>query len=239
MMKSRVKLFVRAAVVAALVLSSFQSALAGTIIKLSLGDINPDLEYSGGPGGVLSTIDDGIVATTGEQNTAVDFTDFLSSMTDITLPDASYTLNGVTAAGPATILFGVVAVQGFAGGDFQLYDDTNTLLLDVLLASTVLTGPLGPAATGSVFSVTDGLVVGGSLAPLMIDTSISFSIAMTGINGGAGLSAVPIGPGVAILDPFVADASKLIAADPVPEPATAMLVLLGALAIPAFVGRRA
>jgi hypothetical protein len=62
---------------------------------------------------------------------------------------------------------------------------------------------------------------------------------MTGINGGAGLSAVPIGPGVAILDPFVADASKLIAADPVPEPATAMLVLLGALAIPAFVGRRA
>jgi hypothetical protein len=85
-----------------------------------------------------------------------------------------------------------VVVQSFVGGDFQIYDDTNVLLLDVNLTSSVLTGPLGISATGSVFSVTNGTVVGGSLAPLILATSISMSIAMTGINGGAGLSVIPL-----------------------------------------------
>lgn len=224
------------AIVAALFCASSQFASAGTILKLSLGDVDPDLEYSGGVGGVLSTIDDGAIPlTTGEQNTAVDFTDFLSGMTDITLPEASYTLNGVTAVGPATVIFGTIVAQNFAGGEFQLYDDSNVLLLDVDLSSTVLTGPLGTSPTGSVFSVTNGTVVGGSLDPLIIDDSISFSIAMTDINGGAGLSVSPAGT----LNPFVADASKLIAADPVPEPSAALLIMVGSMAVPAVMRRRA
>ena len=54
------------------------TADAGTIIKLSLGNTGPDIEYSGG---VLSTVDDGIVGTPGDQNTSIDFLDFLSGMT--------------------------------------------------------------------------------------------------------------------------------------------------------------
>ena len=61
-------------------------------------------------------------------------------------------------------------MQSFTGGNFQLYDDTNALLLDVNLTSSALTGPLGVSATGSVFSVTNGTVVGGSLAPLVLPT---------------------------------------------------------------------
>ncbi len=199
-----------------------QVSQAGTIIKLSLGNTGPDVEYVGG---VFSTVDDGIVGTPGDQNTSVDFLDFLSWIPDITLPTASYTLDGVTAVGPASILFGVVVVQGFTGGDFQLYDDTNALLLDVNLTSSALTGPLGVSATGSVFSVTNGTVVGGSLAPYVLATTISMSIAMTGISGG-GLSVTPLGPDTGTLNPFVADASKVIAAD-APEPTSFMLFALG------------
>lgn len=223
-----------ALVAAGLVFSSSRTADAGTIIKLTLGGVGPDLEYSGG---VLSTIDDSTPATTGEQNTAVDFTDFLSGMTDITLPDASYTLNGIAAAGPASVLFGSIVVQPFVGGDFQLYDDSNGLLLDVDLGSTALTGPLGPSATGSVFSVTNGTIVGGSLQPLIIDSSISFSVSMTNINGGAGLSITPLVPpeaGTGTLNAFVADATKVIAGDRIPEPASAALVAFGLLIAPAL-----
>src|SRR5690348_3953154 len=48
---------------------------AGTILKLSLGEVGPDIGMNGG---VLSTVNDGNAATTGDQNTAVDFTDGLN-----------------------------------------------------------------------------------------------------------------------------------------------------------------
>ena len=217
---------------------SFQAAQAGTIIKLSLGDTGPDLAYAGG---VLSTVDDGIAGTPGDQNTAIDFLDFLSGETDIPLADASYSLSGVTAAGPASVLFGVVVVQPFTSGNFKLWDDSNALLLDVDLDDSALTGPLGPAATGSVFSITNGTVVGGSLASQIISNSISMSIAMTSINGGAGLAVAPLAPpipGMGTLLPFVADASKVIAAEPVPEPTSALLILMGLLAAPLAAKRR-
>ena len=240
MMKIHMKAFVRATVVAALILLPLQAASAGTILKLSLGAVGPDLEFSGG---VLSTSDDGDAGTTGEQNTAVDFSDFLSGMTDIVLPDASYTLNGVTASGPASVLFGVVVIQPLSGGDFQLWDDTNALLLDVDLGDTALSGPLGPSATGAVFSITNGSVVGGSLAPLIIGNSVSVSISMTNISSGGidGLSVSPLAPpvaGLGTLNDFTADATKAIAGERVPEPASAMLVILGSLLAPAMMRRR-
>src|SRR3989304_4401677 len=129
MMKIHVKVFVAATVVAGLFLFAFLNRTRGAIIKLCLGDVDPDIEYTGGVGGVLSTMNDGDLGTPGEQNTAIDFLDFLSGMTDITSPDASYTLNGVTAVGPASILFGVVVAQGFVGGEFQVYNDVGLLLL--------------------------------------------------------------------------------------------------------------
>ena len=96
MMMFHDKTFVCAALAAALVLSSFQMAGAGTILKLSLGDDPPnDIEYSGGAVGVLSTVDDLDGTSPGEQNTAVEFLGFLSSMTNIPTADASYTITGV------------------------------------------------------------------------------------------------------------------------------------------------
>jgi hypothetical protein len=229
MMTTSMKLFAGALLA---LLLSFHTAHAGTILKLSLGDDPaPDLEYTGGPGGVLSTVDDGdgSVGSPGDQNTAVEFLDFLSFMTNIPSADASYSLNGITAAGPASVVFGTMVAQPFAGGSFQLWDDSAApvLLLDVALLGSALTGPLGAPATGAVFSTTFGTPTGGSLAPLITPGTISMSISMTEINGGGGLSITPVGPGVGILDPFIADATKLIAAEQIPEPTTAGLLLIG------------
>jgi hypothetical protein len=246
MMLLQLKNSFRAAAAAALVVCSAQFANAGTIIKLSLGDVTPDVEYSGGPGGVLSTVDDTNGGTTGEQDTAIDYVGDLSFLTDVLTATASYTLNGVTAAGPASVMGGSV-FQLMAGGDFQLYDPANVLLLDVDLASSALTGVVG-GSSGAEFSITDGVVVGGSLAPLLVADTVSFSIALGDINGGAGLGITPIGPPIivpplpplipATIDPFTADADKLIGADVIPEPATAMLLVLGGLSAVTMIRRR-
>jgi hypothetical protein len=77
------------------------SAYAGTIIKLSLGDDTPaDIEFDGT---TLSTIPDGDLGTTGDQNTSADFLDFLSFYPDILPPIGSFSLNGLTASGFASL----------------------------------------------------------------------------------------------------------------------------------------
>jgi hypothetical protein len=225
--------------ICALVMASAQSQ-AGTIIKLSLGgDSAADVDFTGGIGGFLGTADDSVPGTTGEQNTAVEFVDFLEGVAaDIDTPTASFTLAGLTAVGPATVVGGSLVFQSFAGGTLALYDPANTLLLSGTLGSSSLSGTIGPPGAGGLFTTSVAFVTGGTLAPYIDPASLSLSVALLDINGGAGLSVSPLPPPLppppppgfafGILDPFSADASLNIAGEPIPEPASVMLSLVGA-----------
>ena len=203
---------------------------AGTIIKLSLGsDAQADIKFDGM---TLSTVDATIPPTPGDQNTAVDYQDFLSGMTDIVLPDASFSMNGLTESGAASVFGSFLVIQNFTGGTFELYDTApgNALLLSGQLANSTLTGPIGAPATGALFTTSFALVTGGSLAPLIDKDTLTVSMNLSSISDGAGLKVTPVGgPAPYSLDPFDADASVNIAADKVPEPATSALLLLGSM----------
>src|SRR5262245_44608967 len=114
---------------------------ADTIIKLNLGGVGPDVGMN--PGGQFSTSSDGNGATSGDQNTSIEFTSFLDLLPDINTSVASFTLTGLTATGPAQQL-GNLAIQNFTGGQYNLYDPSNILLLSAPLGSSVLTGGIGP-----------------------------------------------------------------------------------------------
>lgn len=191
---------------------------ASTIIKLDLGGVGPDVQYSGGAGGVLRTIDDNPAGLIGDQATTVLFTDFLSGFGSI---PGSYSLSGLTASGLATNL-GSVVLQNFTGGNFQIYNSANTLLLDVNLGNSVLAG----SSTGATFSITNGTVVGGlpAITSQLVPNSIGYSLALTNISGG-GLSTSTN----SALNFFNADSVKEITATQVPEPTT--ILLLGGLAL--------
>ena len=202
------------------VLLAAYSAEAATIIKLDLGGAGPDLTFSGGPGGVLSTIDDNPPGLVGDQATNILFTGFLSGLGSIT---GSYSLAGAIAAGAATPLGGGVLTQNLVGGNFRIYSNTNTLLLDINLSTSLLVG----GNNGAFFSINDGVVVGGSpaITSQLVGNSIGMSMSLTNINTTpAGPSGLTVGPG-GFLNPFVGDATKEIAATQVPEPATFWLVL--------------
>jgi hypothetical protein len=216
-----------------------QTCNAGTIIKLSLGgDPSVDIEFTGGVGGVLSTADDAAVpATTGDQNTAVEFLDFLEAIeSDILTPTASFSLDGLVASGTATVIGGAIVVQNFAGGTLELYDPANVLLLSGTLGLSALSGKLGPPGAGGLFSTSFAVVTGGTLAPYIDPNSLSLSVALVDINGGAGLSVSPLPPPLppppppgfafGVLDAFTADASVEIAGEFVPEPSSMALALL-------------
>ncbi len=216
------------AVLAATVLcvSLISSADAGTILKLSLGnDAAPDVAFNGT---VLDTIMDGNAVTTGDQNTAVEFTNFLAFIPPIAAADASFTLQGVAAVGPASLLPGSLVVQSFTGGSLALYDPSNALLLSGTLGDSVLSGSTGAAATGALFTTTFGSVTGGSLASLVEAGSLTLSMSMTDVS----TAATPgFGVNVAsgMLEPFQADVTLNIGAAQraIPEPATGLLVLMG------------
>jgi hypothetical protein len=205
---------------------------ADTIIKLNLGNTGPDLGMNAG--GLLSTIDDGNGATTGNQDTAIEFTGFLDAANpDITSPVASFTLNGLSASGSVQQL-GTLALQNFAGGQFSLFDPSNNLLLSANLTSSVLSGAIGFPGTAAVFTTAPFSPLGGSFAPLIALGSMSLSISMTNVNSGAGLAVASN-----VLQPFQADASVLIAGGPwvnAPEPSA--LVLLAAGGLIALAARR-
>lgn len=244
MMKIHKRVFFGVAAVLA-VLLSFQTARAGTIIKLSLGnDAAPDVEYVGG---VFSTIDD-LIPSPGEQNTAVEFLGFLNSIPNIAAADASYTIDGVTKVPGPAAEFGGVIQQDLTGGTFQLWDDDGvTLLLGVALGNSRLFGNNGPPGAGAVFSTSFGTplggAAGGTLASLIAPGTISFSIGMTNINNGLGLSLAgpfsvfgPVTFGT--LNDFSADVTKSIDAEQVPEPAAALLLVIGGLMAPTVLRRR-
>lgn len=206
------------------------------VVKLDLAkspapDFGPDIVYTGA---VLATPSDGNALTTGSQDTAIVFGDFLSAWAPNTT--GSYSLHNLTTNGPATTLAvpgGTLVFQPMMNGDFQLYDSANVKLLDVDLStsSTLLTGNLN-SPTGALISVTNGSVVGGTFAPLIVSNSISFSISLSNILSGGTTGALVVGAG-GILQPFSASATKEIGADPTPlgspEPSSAVLLVLGSL----------
>jgi hypothetical protein len=208
------------------------AASAGTIIKLDLGEVTtPDIRFDGT---TLSTLDDGNAGTTGAQDTDADFHDFLGSFPDLLTPTASFSISGLTPSGAAATL-GPLAVQNYTGGTFQLYDPANTLLLSGSLTSSAVTGPLGSSATGALFTTSISSVTGGQLASQILPNSLSLSMSFTDVNGGAGFS-LSVGPVAPVLNPFTADTTLNIAAEPIPEPAMAGLMaigsILGSLAMP-------
>jgi len=223
------RMVIRGLAASTLICFATSFAQAGTIIKLNLGGVGPDVGMNAL--GILSTVDDGIAGTTGDQNTAVEFTDFLDAFPDISPSVASFTLGNVTAVGPASV-FGALVVQNFVGGQFSLYDPANILLLQGLLTNSALTGTIGPPGTGALFTTTLGDVTGGTLAPFISPGSLSLSMNMTNVNGGGGFTAV-----AGVLAPFLADASVNLAANAIPEPTSLTLVAIGSGAAIAF-GRR-
>jgi hypothetical protein len=202
-------------------------ASAGTIVKLALGgDPAPDVRYDGT---MLATMDDGDAGTTGLQNTDADFQDFLGAFPDVLTSTASFSLGGLTPSGPATVFGGVLVIQNFSGGTFELYDPANQLLLSGALTTSSLTGPLGPPATGALFTTSIASVTGGLLAPMILPNSLSLSMSFTEVNtvnGGVGFS---VGAAAPVLNPFTANATLNIAASPIPEPAMAALLAIGGL----------
>ncbi len=227
----------RAATYLALALTSifgaYQVASAGTILKLDLGsDASFDVEFDGT---TFSTVNDGNALTTGDQNTDVDFGDFLSATPDILSSSASLSFNGLTRSGAPTVIGGSLVVQPFSGGTISVFDPANLLLLSGTLANSVLTGPIGPPATGALFTTSFATVTGGSLAPLLAPGSLSLSMSLTDVNGGAGLSVT--GGAQSGLSPFNGDATLNVAAEQrvIPEPAG---LLLAGLALGGMIGAR-
>jgi hypothetical protein len=225
--------------VCALSIASSQS-YAGTIIKLTLGDDDmTDIEFTGGDGGILSTVDD-MDPSVGDQNTAVEFLDVLDPhAADIITAIASVTLDGVEADGNALVLGGSVVLQSFTGGTLSLYDDNDVLLLSGSLDESSLLGTIGAPATAGLITTTFGAFTGGTLAQYLNPNSLALSISLADINGGAGLSVSPAPPfpppGMfddGELGAFTADASMIISGDAVPEPASiALLLTSGVIAV--------
>src|SRR6476660_3323274 len=213
MMRAPLKVFACAAI--ALLFSACASQ-AATIIKLDLGGVGPDLTFSppANPG-ILSTIDDNPAGLTGDQATNILFTSFLSGMGSTT---GSYSLAGATAVGAPTPIGGGVLTQNFVGGNFKIYNSTNTLLLNVNLSTSLLVG----GGSGAFFNINNGTVVGGlpAITSQLVGNSIGMSMTLTNINGpgGPGLTA----GGGGFLNPFVGDATKEISASQVPEPAAVL-----------------
>src|SRR5262249_38477896 len=153
----------------------------------NLGSVGPDVSMNGA--GVFGTVSDGIAATTGDQDTDVEFTGLLDGLfPDITSTNASFSMSSLVEVGPATVASGTVVVQNFIGGTISLYDPANTLLLSGALTSSTVSGVIGPPGTGALFTTTLSSATGGTLAPLIAPGSVSLSMNMTNVNGGLGFS---------------------------------------------------
>jgi hypothetical protein len=207
-----------------------------TIIKLSLGETGPDLAMNSS--GLLGTVSDGDASTTGDQNTAVEYTAFLDSLfADINTDIASFSLAGLQTTGTPTTIGSSVVVQDFFGGTFNLYDPSNILLLSGNLQDSTLTGVIGNTGTGSIFTTKVGTFTSGTLLPQVEKESLNLSIALSNVNNGNGfvVSGQP-----SALQAFTSDAAVNItgaAGVGVPEPTSIVITLLGAMGF-GFIGRR-
>lgn len=220
-------IFVRSVVLGFLAIGAASAVEASTIIKLNLGGVGPDVAMNAQ--GALSTVDDGIAGTVGNQNTNIEYTGFLEPIADINTPTASFTLSGLQALGIAQQL-GSLATQAFSAGQLSLWDSGNNLLLTGSLANSVLTGVIGPPGTAALFTTSLTSISGGSLKPFIMDGSVSLSMSLTNLNAGLGLS---VSDG--LLQPFTADATLGLSGDTTglnaPEPSAFVLLAMGCLGL--------
>lgn len=122
-------------------------ARAGMIMKLDLVGANEaadsvDFSYNGT---TLATWNDGNAASPGDQDTGVTFQDILTGQTNITSPQASFSLHGLTKSGPANLPPAIpLVIQNFTGGTFQLYGPgpAYSLLLQGTLNTSAIAGPI-------------------------------------------------------------------------------------------------
>lgn len=207
-----------------------------TVLKLSLSNTPSDLAMNAS--GVLATTSDGDAGTTGDQNTAIDYTAFLDPLfADITTATASFSIAGLQRTGNPNIVGGAVIVQDFFGGTFNLYSPANSLLLSGNLQDSTLTGVIGGTGTGSIFTTKVGTFTSGSLLPYVDTDSLNLSIALSNVNSGFGFV---VSGSPSTLQPFTSDASVNIVASEgvgIPEPTSIAIAVLGALGF-GLIGRR-
>jgi hypothetical protein len=216
--------FVRLATFGISMLVLTPAVQAGTIFKLDLGsDSAPDIEYTGGAAGVLSTADDGNPTMAGDQATEIDFLDFLERPSI----QGSFSLHDLAAAGTADNFGGFLVIQNFSGGTLSLYDSANVLLLSGSLGNSTLAGPIGPPATGALFTTSFASVTGGSLQSSILDNTLTLSMSLTDINSGLGFDLSNDTP--PLLNPFEAGATLNIAGQPIPEPISSALLSVGSV----------
>lgn len=213
------------------------TSVAGTIIRLGLGsDAQPDIEFDGT---TLSTFDDGIAGTTEDQNTNVDFQGFVAAhAAGIPTATASISLNGLVAEPPATVILNTLVIQNFSGGTFILRDAANNELLSGTLGGSSIAGTLGGSGTGGLFTTSFSSVnPTGSLAQYIMPNSLTMSMSFTSVvsNSVTGFALQPTE--VVRLAAFTGDVTINIAAEPIPEPATRLLLVVG-MALAAAVRRR-
>lgn len=233
-MKLKPRRFVAAFLFCALLGSS---AVNGqTIIKLNLGNTGPDLAMNSS--GVLGTTSDGNASTTGDQNTAVEYTGPLDpDFADINASIASFSLAGLQTTGTPSVIGGAVINQDFFGGTFNLYDPANNLLLSGNLQDSQLFGIIGGIGTGSIFTTKVGTFTSGLLLPYLEPNSLGLSIALTNVNNGNGFV---VSGSPSALQAFTTDAAvNIIGAKGlgIPEPTSIAIALLGAVGV-GLVGRR-
>ena len=202
---------------------------AAESIKLPLGEESPEVYFDGT---TFGTVDDGNASTLGDQNTRIIFAGFGGMFADILDSTASFSLDGVTAVGPASEPIPGLVAQQTLGGTFSLYAPDNTLLL----SGEVTNGALGggtESATGSFFNTTVGTFTGGALLSFFQLNTLQIVLAMQDIHSGQ-LVGMHITNGA--LDPFTSDAASLIGGDAaaVPEPTSMLLLLSGCSAAAAY-----
>lgn len=236
--------FARSFFIAAVVSFFSLSASAETIIKLDFGttgSVGPDIELDNG---VLSTVDDGVAGSPGDQDTSVTFHGFVAgSEVDITPPNqGSYSLSGVSMVGSPFVvnqgLFSLVTQQT-TGGTFELYDTAGEVLLTATLQDGSIHGTTGAAAAGGFLTANLGTFTGpsgSSLFDQLAPNTASLAISLTDVsspNGAAGLSVAND-----LLQDFAADATANIGADnngvSLPEPSSISMALFAVIGILGF-----
>jgi hypothetical protein len=204
------------------------SSNAATILEMSLGNALPDIQFDGT---TLSTIDE---SNPGDQDTGVLFLGFIDLYgPDILTSTASFSMDGLTKNGQASLINNSLILQNFTGGTYSLWDDNDVLLLAGSLGDSALTGALGNS-TGGLFQTTLGTATAGVLQGYVDPNSILLSMNFTSIQDtnsntpGLRVSLLPIGPTFFFntdLQPFTADATVDIEAS-APEPTSAAMLLI-------------